>query len=852
MAVCVLLLASAFRAGASSSRLPTGQILSPAGVSVALDGTMAANLVRIPGKTWVAVICSGARQSLSIVDTSTHQILSTVDFQLVNANSTGYTVLGDAYYGLAVSPDGKTLYASRGSEDRVASYKIGDDGALTESLSFYEKPLTAKTANFIAGVALDPDGDMVYATNNLTDTVVGIPYASGVAPASPLSWPADGSVPYFSYPTGGYPLALAVDKQLNKAYVASERGSSLSVIGIGVSSSFSRNSMGMTILVGSHPDALVNSADGGRLFVANGDSDTISIIDTVRDRVMRTVPLRPSPVSGLPGATPTGLCLSPDQRTLYVTLADMNAVAVVKLNAGLDDGAVVGYIPTGWYPSAVTLTAAGNVLIVANAKGSAAANPNPLGPNPVNHQNLYYIHNILTSSLSFIPVPGVAALALMTKQVLAGNSISHPIDPDAAQSAALLSGLPIKHVIYIIKENRTYDEVLGDLPQGNGAPSLTLFGKDITPNLHSLATNFVTLDNFYCCAEVSADGWNWSTSGFANEYVQRSVPENYSERSDSARRDVRGYDYEGENHNLAVSDRGIPDVAESPGGYIWDSVKKAGLTYRDYGAFLSADGNRAAKPNLLSHTDYDFCYFDLKFADSDAYSEFGLTSPGESTFGPHKIPSRYTAWKKEFDQFVAHDNLPSFELVRFMRDHTSGTAAGANTPQAMAADNDYAVGELVDAVSHSKYWKSTAIFIVEDDAQNGPDHVDCHRSTCYVISPFIKRLSVDHHFYNTDSVLHSMELLLHSPVMTRLDSSAPPIGSFTAKPDLAAYKAITPSLSLLSSINRKSAYGSNKSAKMNFAIADDVPEDELNDVLWHSIKGANSTMPSPRHAVLGQ
>jgi YVTN family beta-propeller protein len=830
-----------------STRLPTGQILDPIGSFISIDGTMASNLVRIPHHPWVAVICSGARQSVSIVDINAKRVLSEISFQKVNASNTNYVPIGDAYYGLAVDPTGTTLYVSRGGEDRVASYQIGDDGSLRDGPVITEAPPSTGAINFVAGVAVDAKDAAVYAANNMSDTVAAISISNAVT-GSTLQTPVGAlSSNEVVYPVGSYPLAIVVDDTVGKVYVTSERDSSISVIRTGSGST----TISKTIEVGSHPDALLVSASGGRLFVANGDSDTISIVDTKLDSVQQTIPLRPSSVSGLPGATPTGLCLSPDQRTLYVTLADMNAVAVVKLDRDLLDGQVIGYFPTGWYPAALTLNAAGTAVIVANAKGSTPVVPNPLGPNPISKYKLQYIHDILPSTLSIIPIPSNENLRGLTREVLADNAISRPIDADSHAITSLLSSLPIKHVIYIIKENRTYDEVLGDLPLANGDPHLVLFGQTITPNLHALSTEFVTLDNFYCCAEVSADGWNWSTSGFANEYVQRSVPESYSESNLTPRKEVRSYDYEGENRDLAVSDRGIADVAQSPGGYIWDAVKGAGLSYRDYGAFISGDGDRPAKPALLLHTDYDFSPFDVNYADSDGYGKFDLPFAGKSVFGPDKLPSRYSAWKSEFDQYVQNGQLPDFELVRFMRDHTAGTTPGTNSPQAMAADNDYAVGELVDDVSHSRYWKNTAIFVVEDDAQNGPDHVDCHRSTCYVISPFITRHLVDHRFYNTDSVLRSIELLLHAPAMTRLDSSAHPIGAFTTVPNFSPFRATRPDLNVLAEVNKDDSVGSALSHAMNFAIADDAPEDALNNIIWQSIKGSGSIMPAPRHAALG-
>ena len=430
-------------------------------------------------------------------------------------------------------------------------------------------------------------------------------------------------------------------------------------------------------------------------------------------------------------------------------------------------------------------------------------------------------------------MPDAPTLARQTRQVLADNAVSAPWDADAAQAAARVASLPIQHVLYIIKENRTYDQVLGDLPQGNGDPALTLFGKDVTPNLHALASRFVLLDNFYTCAEVSADGWNWSTAGFANEYVQRTVPENYSERAGSPRPRVRPYDYEGLNRNVPVSLLGRSDVAQSPGGYLWDAVARRGLSLRNYGCFLSTGPGLPAKPILVGRTAPDFQGFNLSLPDSDAY-------------GPARSLSRFAAWKREFDGYVKAGALPSFEIIRLPRDHTAGTTPGLDSPRAMAADNDYAVGEMVQAVSHSPFWKHTAIFVVEDDAQDGPDHVDCHRSTAYVISPYIGRRVADHHFYNTDGLLRTMELLLHLPPMTRLDAIATPIRAWTRTPDVTPFDALPPDPSILREQNTRQSYGAARSRRMDFLHADAAPDDELNEILWHSIKGPGPAMPAPR------
>ena len=810
-----------------TQRLPTGQRLDPAGQAVALGGTMAMAVVALPGTSRAVAICSGARQALSVIDCRTAHRVSLLTYQTL-APEGDFTPTGSVFYGLTLAPNGKALYAARGSEDKIGIYALGASGQIVETGTLAEPTGSAKMVNFPAGIALNGTGTRLYAANNLSDTLTIFDLTQGKLLGS--------------VPVGSYPLAVAALPDGSKVYVSSERDSLVSVVDA------QKRVKIKDIVTGAHPDALLLSPDGKRLYVANGDGDTVSVVDTKTDTVRRTILLRPAGARGLPGATPTGLALA--GRMLYVALADMNAVAVVTLTADKEDGQVIGYIPTGWYPTGIALAPNGPTLYVTNGKGSAAQIANPTGSDPLHPNHPANGHNLLESTLSLIPVPDRRTLATETRQVLANNSISSPLDADAPATSKALAALPIKHVIYIIKENRTYDQVLGDVKIGNGDAALTLFGRGVTPNQHALAEKFVLLDNFYVCAEVSPDGWNWSTSGFAEEYTQRTVPENYSERHNSARPTARSYDYEGENRGEAVSLSGKPDVAQSPGGYLWDDAAKHGLTYRNYGSYLAYPSDQPTKPALTGHTCPDFAPFNMRYADSDAWMTLGLPSPGQDAYGPDKAPSRYSAWKQEFDGFVRSGALPAFELVRLPRDHTAGTTPGYDTPQAMAADNDYAVGEIAQAVSHSPFWKNTAIFVVEDDAQNGPDHVDCHRSTAYVISAYVRRRTVDHHFYNTDSLIRTMEILLGMPPMTRLDATTPPLRVFGRSADFTPYTAILPNKALLSQKNSRAAYGAQRSRRMNFAQADDAPEQALNEILWRSIKGKQAPLPPIRRGIL--
>ncbi len=828
---------------ASAQRLPTGQRLPPTGRQIALSGTLPLDVANVPGTARVVVSCSGALQGLSVVDMQARKQLSFLPFQTLGRNAVGkmsYTPTGSSFYGITVAPDGQTVYAAQGSMDTVGIFHLDPSGTLTQTGALPEPTGDPKKSNFPAGVALNAAGTRLYAANNLSDSLAVF------------------DVPRYALlgrvPVGGYPLAVAAGPGSAKVYVACEQSGTVAVV-----NPVTLQHTG-DIATGSHPDALCLSRDGKRLFVANAGSDTVSIVDTRTDTVLRTLLLRPAQARGLPGTTPTGLALTADQQTLCVTLADMNAVAVVRLNLARDDGSLRGLLPCGWYPSALCALPGSNTFCIINAKGARARIANPDGPGPTGRGlPVHYIHDLLTGTALSIALPMPGVLAAQTKQVLRDNSVAQTLDPDAPQIARALGRLPIKHILYVIKENRTYDQVLGDIKTGNGDPSLTLFGRAVTPNLHALAEQFVLLDNCYACAEVSADGWNWSTSGFANDYVQRTVPENYSEKGKTGRPSVRSYDYEGENSDDVPSLHGGTDVAESPGGYLWDAVARAGLSLRNYGCFLTFKGDHPTKPALVGATSPDFAPFNMKHADSDAWVSFGLRPPGQGLpkpgdppvadqhlYGTARMPSRFSAWKREFDGYVRHNSLPSFEIIRLPRDHTSATTPGMDTPQAMAADNDYAVGEIVQAVSHSPFWGSTAIFVIEDDAQNGPDHVDCHRTTAYVISPYIKRQSVDHHFYNTDSLLRTMELLLHLAPMTRYDAVAPPLRAFTTTADFAPFTALLPDRTLLAQRNSPKAYGAAQSRRLDFQAADAAPDSVMNDILWHSIKGRSVPLPAVR------
>jgi YVTN family beta-propeller protein len=782
-------------------------------------GSYPANMVLSPDGRYLVVTDTGFREQLSVLDTTSGTLVDKAEFNSIPG-------IGDKalYYGLAFDSTGR-LYAANGPFDMVSLFQLGSGGklqAVKETLT--DASGNKDYPNFVAGLALSADRRTLFAAHNEAYRSGGLQSSLSVIDVASNTVRKKISLP-------GFPLALAAVAPTNsrneKVYASCERD------GV-VASIDAQTGKVQPIKTGMQPTGLLLNKDQSRLYVSNSGSDTVSIIDTATDQVIKTILTRPAALRGLPGCTPEGLALSPDERTLFVALADLNAVGVIDL----DRQELAGYIPAGWYPTAVAV-ANGN-LFVANAKGVKAVTPNGKAVNA--HGT--YIQNIIEGTVSKIDLrEAMSGLRDLTQQTLANNYATPAL---IASRTASFRNPGIKHVIYILKENRTYDQVLGDDPRGNGDPSLVLFGKEVTPNQHALADRFVLLDNFNVCAEVSGDGWQWSTAGIASENTSRNVPFNYSGRG-------RDYDFEGQTNGVAADFAGVPDVADAPGGYIWNACERAHVSFRNYGFYvdpidpedakkvgLTTPDNGPTKKALLRDTDNSFRQFDTSYADSDMWVKYGFTEPkGAKTYGGSKAPSRYTEWRKEFDTMLAQHKVPQFMMVRFMRDHTAGTAEGLCTPQAMVADNDYAVGELVDAVSHSAIWKDTAIFIIEDDAQSGKDHVDCHRSTAYVISPYVKRSSVNSGFYNTDSVLRTMELLLGMKPMNEYDAVAQPLDVFEPTPvNLEPYRSVLPAREIAMGVNQRTAYRAADSARLISRYREaSLPDLELNDILWHAIKG---------------
>jgi len=866
---------------AQTSRLVTGKKISPTGINQDI-GSMPMNIISSPNGKFAITSDMGFHQSLWSISTANGSKISEVQFENSGTNPSTYGL----YYGLVFGSDG-TLFSAQGENQTIAKLTLSSTGGLTLTGS-----IPTKKGDFPSGLAADSRG-YLYVANNDPDTFiqptsVAIYNAAGVEVGRYTFSNSFGGTPNF-------PLSIAVTKDGSKAYVASQRDSAVYVLD-------TTNPVSPSLLskipTGSHPSGLLFNKSQSLLYVSNAHSDTISVVSTGSDSVVRTVLLRPGQMHDIPGATPLGLTLSPDQKSLYVAMGDMNAVAVVDVIGS--DLKVRGYIPVGWYPTGVVTSPDGKNLLVTNAKGIKAENPSTGYVQWEFNDNPWYDLNKIRGTISFLQVPDKSDLAKMTEKTMSNNRLNSGLQNEDGDnpsgynhrldSIGLKSG-KINHVIYIVKENRTYDQVLGDLPQGNGDPSLVLFGPDVTPNLHALAQRFVLLDNFYDVGEASGDGWPWSTQSMANEYVIKNLPYNYSNRG-------RNYDFEGQDNGYLAGGHpakdpngntmsvvfpngapAIPDVAEGPGGHIWDAVRAAKLSYRNYGFFYSfgvsqnhlpivpdnypaATGLQPAGRNLAGYSDFDFRRYDNDFPDSNAPKNMGCLY-SLASYGAFNMPSRYAEWKREFDMMLAKDpsgnSVPAFMTVRFNHDHTQGLTPGKFTPRAEVADNDYAVGQLVEAISKSPIWENTAIFIVEDDAQDGPDHVDGHRSTAFVISPWVRKNAVDHRFYNTDSILKTMEMILGIGPLTQYDAIANPIDDFDNAPSNNAQYSATPASNQVMcekvpslvkfKFNDPMRKWALESAKMNFDIPDSAPADKLNLILWKSVKGPRAVMPKSRHAI---
>ncbi len=951
------------------SILPTGQFITPKAVPGAViqllktelrkdenaDGSGAVKTALSPDGKTLLVLTSGynlnvrredgSNITFPVPDPTTGQPTSTLtlkhEWVFVYDVSTGSLVkkqqinIPNTYNGLVWAPDNKSFYVSGGIDDRVFVYttngvafnSIGSaislghnsnptapfptyDGGLLKNTPAGKANSAITTGGVVAGLDVSKDGKTLVAANFENDSISVIDTVTRLVKKEIKFF-----VPGSSVATGEFPYDVAIKSNVNgsalSAFVSSQRDDEVLAVNLATESK-------VRIPVGAQPNDLLLSRDQKLLYVANGNSDTVSVIDTNTNKLVRTLSLARFGEK-YKGSNPNSLALSPDGSTLYVTLGGENAVAVVNLRINR----VLGRIPTGWLPNSVSVSPDGHNIYVVNAKDTLGPNPSNGGgcPDPTGNPNARttlagcqrnptfrneYTWAEEKASVALIPVPSLPTLFSLSKQVDSNNGFQNR-KPNAMMS--YLQG-KIKNVIFIVKENRTYDQVLGDLKVGNGDPALTVFPYAVGPNHHKLASDFVTLDNFYDSGESSGVGWNWTTYARTTDYTERSQSVLYGNASFNG----LTYDYEGtdRNINLALPQTatnpnqfnarptgildptgqssilpGVKDVNAPPGdgnlspeavgGYLWDSALRAGKTVRNYGFYV--DGvyystsqtdptipdpknplfipisktpfaskipqSPPVKTALMDKTDIYFRGYDQSNSDIYLYQE----------------------WLRDMKQ----NGIPNLSLVRLPHDHFgnfSTAVAGLNTAQLEFADNDYAIGKLVETISTMPEWKETAIFIVEDDSQNGPDHIDGHRSLAYVISPYTKRGELITTNYNTVSMLRTIEDLLGIDHLGINDANAEPMsGVFTKQPDNSPYQAVipgnlckapvspdlvpdckNPNVPITVAMNSKhdGEWWAIATKGFNFKVEDKVDPAAFNRIVWAGIKGEDTPYPEAR------
>jgi YVTN family beta-propeller protein len=938
-----------------------GRPITPAGVLVqdlttrqTAVGALPVNFVRSPDKLgpggegrFLLSVNSGYGIQFNAAGNRGQQSLSVIDL-----NAKPAAVVQNVYFpspqsvnvGVVFSPapqdDGSyALYVSGGFENKIWIFRFqaenqtpitpASPGPNTNvEAPFIDVSGFASAANsprynsdrapvYPTGIAIAPDGNTLFVANNLGDSLGMIEDVRGRRKLTRIDLRREGDGEQFIYP---YAVAVVPQQGASvKAYVSCWNDSTVAVAHAGKLIS--------RVPVGRHPTAMLLNAERTRLYVANSNDDSVSVIDTQTDKEIERINLRLS--EGVPpGNSPEGLALRGDH--LYVANAHSNSVTVVELGSNRttnnrtsqEEGLaparsrVKGFIPTGQYPSALAVV--GQTLFIGNGKGTGVQNsslivdnsgrapnaPNerfPSGSGRAGGQGGQYSVALVVGNISAVNLPDDPALARYTQQVMRNNGLI-----GERQSRLFPGRSPIKHVIYVIKENRTYDQVFGDVEKSgdgtkaDGDPSLAIFGagdaaarpngqpQDISPNHRALALRFGLFDRFFVNSEASPDGHNWSTAAFSTDYVDKAFRWNYSRRG-------RTYDFEGFNRlpnyeplrdapslfgrGATTEDvanfmrrfipylQGSRDVGEPQSLYLWDAAARAGLSHRNYGEFVAtlseADvkairENRAktypdltptvsafpTKKSLEGLVNTDYRNFDLDTPDAMTVDSYRAARQGNASALISNGNSRLGVWLEDF----RNGQLPNLSVIRLPNDHTDGVSARKPTPQFYVADNDYALGLMVEAVSNSPYWKDTAIIVVEDDAQDGPDHVDAHRSVALVISAYNKPGVLVHEFHNTVSLIRTIELLLGIEPMNQLDATATPINIFRAEPDLRPYKAVLPNVALDNLVtpparDAATAYWMRQTEEQDLERADMADPETLNRIIWFSVRG-NTPMPS--------
>lgn len=812
----------------------------------------------------------------------------------------------NSYSGIAFNPDGAEFYVSGGDDDNVHVFGL-DNGAWSETAPAIALGHLVKHAsddtNFggiglqtepeAAGLAVSADGKTIVVANYENDSISVLARGAG-------GWSKSGELdlrPGVIDPTkasgvagGEFPYWIQIQGN-DTAYISSIRDREIDVVSLKASPKLITR-----VKVPGQPNRMALDKSQKRLFVAQDNSDSVAVIDTSTNKVVDIIKAT-APASVYPnarhylGANPNSLTLSPDERTLYVTNGGENAVAVIRLSPVPGKSVVAGLIPTGFYPNSLSTSADGKTLYVAN--GKSATGPNPTNCHPVTKERQtgcragnQYTWQLTKAGFQALPVPTAEELAALTRQVVVANNHMEPA-PLAADEKATLAFLhgKIHHVIYIIKENRTYDQVLGDLPVGNGDPSITQFPAKMTPNFHALATRFVDFDNFYDASDVSGDGWPWSTAARTTDTIEKEVPVNYAGRG-------LNDDAEGTNRNLNVGIAGAKERAEAnplqgddpnvlPGlrnvadpdgdddeegqGFLWNGALKAGLALRNYGFFvdLARYSLPASQAKYEIPKDPDPFSHKLQVAYS---TNAALTKYSDKYYRgfDNSFPDyfRFAEWRREFRQYERDGKLPNLSLVRLMHDHFGDYATaidGVDTPETQIADNDYAVGLLIETIAHSRFKDDTLVFVIEDDAQDGGDHVDAHRSTAFLVGPYVKHGSVDSTRYNTVSMLRTIEMVLGIKPLNLNDAAATPMldafdtkqaaWDFTAAPSAYLAKTTLPipkdrfsssALAAPPTPLHGEAWWTERCKGMDFSVEDHLDTAKFNHVLWEGTMGARA------------
>ncbi len=785
----------------------TGQILTPAGISI-----------RFPRRP-VDIVVTEDQRSVYVKDSQGITRINGADWTI--DRRLGFPAGGGSMHGLAASKDGARVYVT----DALRGLHIAQVDARGRArwAATIDLPGRRANASYPCGIALSADGARAYVCLSMNNTLaevdliagklvreipVGVaPYDVVLAPNAAGAW-----VSNFGgrHPGRGVPSADSAGTPTRIDY----RG----VASSGTVSNVNLRTGVVTaeLAVGLHPSDLALDPRGTALYVANANSDSISIINTARRTVIKTFSVRPTEDT-LFGYAPTGLCLSPDGRRLYASLGGANAIAVFGIDGKVrSNPRLLGYLQAGWYPSAVAI--AGPNLLIANTKGSG--------------------RRIKTLAGGFNVKPTFGSLQILvepseyTNHARPDHFLSGP-SPTAVQSTDALPvavpttlGRPshFKHVVYVIKENRTYDQVFGDITAGDGDPKLCIYGRDITPNQHALAEQFVLLDNFYCNGVLSADGHSWVTEGYVTDHLEKSFGGF-----------TRSYTF------------GDDPLTYSSKGFIWDNALDHGKTVANFGELVYTETVPKDASFTAIYSEYRSGKSSVRFNHKTGIARLRRfthpTYPGWNMRVPDVM--RADIYLKSLKTYAKIGKMPNLTLLYLPNDHTSGTAPGAPTPRAQVADNDLALGRIIEGISRSRFWKETCIFVIEDDPQDGFDHVDGHRSTCLVISPYSRLKSVVSNFYNQTSVLHTIESILGLPPMTRMDANSPTMEAcFTNRPDRTTFKSLmnrvpldemNPPISALSGTALNLAM---MSSRLPLARPDRADEETLNRILWHSARGA--------------